>query len=343
MLERVTLACHGGGKAGLDDFEAARTRCGSFPQALGVRRCLPRPRGSTDVLAGYRVVRRIGGGGTGSVYAARDEYGADVALKVVANDAAAYGREVRALQALQHRNIVQMVDTQGGQEGKGPYLIVMELAEWGSLAGVVLRSAEAAAYVAEVASALQFIHERGYAHGDVKPGNILRFADGTVKLCDFGCCERPEAAAETRGRPRGTPAFMPPEAFQGTGSGWTAAVDSWGLAATSFCLVRGRPPFSVAGRGLFDSILYGRANLTACQGERGNDADDEADLANFVAWGLTKAPRGRPSMEQVLQHPWLTKAAALQHSDCSLARGCSSPGRQEPEGGSSPASSSQTC
>jgi serine/threonine-protein kinase len=164
----------------------------------------------------YRIVERIGAGGMGEVYRARDtKLNRHVALKVLpevfARDAermARFRREAQVLAALSHPNIATIY---GLEESKGHCVLVMELVEGRTLAdkigvaqgppsgnafqveqphrqkaGVALQVDGSLHIAKQIAEGLEYAHERGVIHRDLKPSNVNVRPDGTVKILDFG-------------------------------------------------------------------------------------------------------------------------------------------------------------
>lgn len=183
-------------------------------------------------LGHYRLVRRIGQGGMGTVYEAEDQrLHRRVALKVIrdAPDEAARGRlwrEARAAAKVNHPNICQLHEI--GDDGSTLYL-AMELLEGESLADRIGRGAlpppEARRIALDVLAALEALHANGVIHGDLKPSNVFLGAHA-VKLVDFGLAKAatPEAhaaidettpAPTVHGTVMGTPGYMSPERLRG--------------------------------------------------------------------------------------------------------------------------------
>ena len=145
-------------------------------------------------LGPYEIVSHLGAGGMGEVYRARDsKLGRSVAIKVlpsqVANDHEMldrFRREARVLASLNHPNIASIY---GFEDSDKPGL-VMELVEGQTLADRLRAGPmpvdEALPIAKQICEALEYAHERGIIHRDVKPANIKVNADGTVKLLDFG-------------------------------------------------------------------------------------------------------------------------------------------------------------
>jgi hypothetical protein len=209
-------------------FECAR--CGGVAKAPPMpcgcdaearRASLPR------TLAGkFEVIRRLGSGGMGVVYLARDTaLGRDVALKTLPaprdGSVARLRDEARAMAALNHRSLATIY---GLEVWRRTPVLVVEYLAGGTLNGRLshgpLPRAEVLALGIWLADALTYMHARGMLHRDLKPGNIGLTADGVMKLLDFGL-------SADSGTPAGTPAYLPPEALAGAPP--DAAVDLWGL------------------------------------------------------------------------------------------------------------------
>jgi eukaryotic-like serine/threonine-protein kinase len=190
----------------------------------------------TGQLVGhYRVLEKIGAGGMGEVFRARDErLGRDVALKLIrpaSNDnpdhLRRFEQEARAAAALSHPNILAIYDV--GFEGTVPY-IVSELLEGKNLRARLSEGrvpmAEAADYALQIAQGLTAAHDRLIVHRDLKPENLFLTKDGRIKILDFGVAKLQPPAADDRalenlttvtkqGAVIGTVAYMSPEQLRG--------------------------------------------------------------------------------------------------------------------------------
>jgi len=206
-------------------------------------------------LGRYQIAAELGTGGMGTVYRGTDPaIGRPVAIKVIAGvarsqDAAKLRerlrREARAAGALDHPNIVTVFDV--GEDEEVTY-IVMEFIQGVTLDELIqqtdglLPSERALTILAEAARALDFAHARGVIHRDIKPGNIMVRADGSVKLTDFGIASVPAAATLTApGDLPGTPSFISPEQLRGLEA--TARSDQFSLAVVAWMLLTGSKPF----------------------------------------------------------------------------------------------------
>jgi serine/threonine protein kinase len=216
------------------------------------------PLSAGDRVAGkYRLARRLGAGGMGQVWRARNETtGADVALKVLheAHDAALDARfrnEAKLGAMLSHRSIVRIFDLV--EEPDGTLVLVMELLRGDSLAEYLKRcgprsTREAVAIALPVLSALAHAHESGVVHRDVTPGNIFLAVDpdGQVipKLVDFGIAKLPTAGSLTLdGRALGTPRYMSPEQIRAAPD-VDGRSDLFSVAATIYETIVGASPFA---------------------------------------------------------------------------------------------------
>ncbi|MCB9568972.1 MAG: serine/threonine protein kinase [Myxococcales bacterium] len=191
----------------------------------------------------YEVGERIGVGGMGVVYSARDpELGRLVALKVLSSQRSADLKlrerllgEARTLARLSHPNVVQIYEV---GEHQGAIFLALELIEGETMARWQAREGRSwqeilAAYV-DAARGLAAAHQVGVVHGDVKPANILVGVDGRVRVADFGLARErgergatpiseepalpgPEVTTNPAGAIAGTPAYMAPEQLRGHG------------------------------------------------------------------------------------------------------------------------------
>ncbi|MFF1720922.1 serine/threonine-protein kinase [Streptomyces sviceus] len=208
----------------------------------------------------FELEARLGGGGMGTVWRARDlVLHRMVAVKEVRppdRDLAEYDpdsartlrervlREARALARIDHPNVVTIHHIVDGGEGTYPW-IVMELVSGGSLADRLAQgpmpSAEAARIGRGVLAALAAAHDAGIQHRDVKPANVLLRSDGRPVLTDFGIAAIRETTSLTvTGSIIGTPDFMAPERISGHEGG--AASDLWSLAMMLYTAVEGHHP-----------------------------------------------------------------------------------------------------
>jgi serine/threonine protein kinase len=210
------------------------------------------PRTASQVLGvtlndRYRVVEPISAGAMGAVYRAVDvENGAQVALKQSTNphNDSRFEAEARLLAALSHPRVVKILDHFGASSGQ---YLVMDLIQGVEL-GVLLKQRgapglpveQAIELVREACEALQYVHDQQIVHRDVKPQNLILSETGVV-LVDFGIARLMDDSQESQGTVGiGTPRFMAPEVF--AGGRVSARTDVFGIAATLWTLIAGRPP-----------------------------------------------------------------------------------------------------
>lgn len=222
-----------------------------------------------DAIGHYRIERKLGEGGMGVVYAARDErLHRDVAIKTL-RGAAALGdrdrvwREARAAAAVNHPNVCHVYEV--AEHGDTIY-IVMELLAGEALAARIARgplpTAEALTIGLGVLSALEALHARGIVHRDLKPANVFLTPHG-VKLLDFGLAHgvSVEPFSDVRltatGVVAGTPRYMAPEQLQGRPA--IVASDLFAFGAILYEMMSGRYAFD--GENVWDishAVLHGQ-------------------------------------------------------------------------------------
>ncbi|MCI0589915.1 MAG: protein kinase [Planctomycetes bacterium] len=196
----------------------------------------------------YEIVREIGRGASGVVVEARDlELGRPVALKLLTTagelspDARArFLREARAAARLSHPSIAAVYDANEA-------FIAMELVDGVDLAARPVRDPRVlASLVRDAALAAHYAHSRGIVHRDLKPANLIATSEvpPRVVVTDFGLAKGTETGADLSrsGSVVGTPAYMAPEQARG-GTGVDARTDVYGLGATLYDQLAGRPPF----------------------------------------------------------------------------------------------------
>jgi serine/threonine protein kinase len=215
-------------------------------------------------IGSYEVIDRLGAGGMGEVYRARDtRLGRTVALKVLRAGAdpellRRLDREARAASALNHPNIVHIYDVGVAASEAGAHYVVMEHVEGETLrrrlAGGSLPIPDVLDLGAQLADGLAKAHRAGIVHRDLKPENLMVTPDGLLKILDFGLAKRVVAplgdlaARETLSRHGtqagmllGTLEYMSPE--QASGRTVDYRTDQFSLGLILYEMATGRPPF----------------------------------------------------------------------------------------------------
>ncbi len=250
---------------------------------------------AAQIIAGrYRIAARIGSGGMGEVFRARDQVlGRTVAIKVLPEELAArpgfverFRAEAKAAARLSHPNAVQVHDW-GADEGS--YFMVMEYVRGRTLREVLaargrVEPAQAAAIIGQLLAALDAAHGSGLVHRDVKPENVLVTVGGEVKVTDFGIARIAEGAA-TSGDMLGTVSYAAPEQIRGEAV--DARADLYAAGCVLYELVTGSPPFE----GDVAHVL--NEHLTARVPAPSVEYPEAAPLDRVVAAATARDPAGR--------------------------------------------------
>ena len=213
-------------------------------------------------IGAYEITSRLGEGGMGVVFRARDsKLGRDVAIKALPEAFATdqdrlqrFLREAQALAALNHSNIAQIY---GLEDSTQPPCIVMELVQGETLADRLQRGpipvSEALPMAKQIVEALEAAHEKGIVHRDLKPGNVMVLPDGGIKVLDFGLAKVHEdqsaglsnsptmMSASMPGSILGTAAYMAPEQAKGLNADSRSDLFSFGCIL--FEMLTGRRAF----------------------------------------------------------------------------------------------------
>jgi eukaryotic-like serine/threonine-protein kinase len=226
-----------------------------------------------QAISNYRVIEKLGAGGMGEVYRARDaKLNRDVAIKILPEAfaqeeerVARFKREAQVLASLNHPNIAAIY---GLEESNGELALVMELVEGPTLADRIAAGPipldDALPIARQIAEGLEAAHERGIIHRDLKPANVKVTPDGTVKVLDFGLAKVFEGDSQATdlshsptlikgtqaGMILGTAAYMSPE--QAKGKAVDRRADIWALGCVLFEMLSGQQTFS--GETLTDTL-----------------------------------------------------------------------------------------
>ncbi len=250
------------------------------------------------VLGGrYELQQRLGAGASGVVHAALDrELGRKVAVKLLQRaflrdeDLTRFLREAEILARLEHPHVVPIHDR--GQSEEGWLYLVMPCLEGETLAARLARGplpvSAACQLGAAIGEALAAAHAQGVFHRDVKPSNVFVTSDQRALLLDFGIATRlGEGSLTVTGTTLGSPWYMAPEQAVGRARN-PGALDVYGLAATLYHALAGRPPYEGTGHEVLVRLVHEAPPPLA-----GLRPELPRDLVAIVEKGCERAPERR--------------------------------------------------
>ncbi|MEI7853655.1 MAG: serine/threonine-protein kinase [Planctomycetota bacterium] len=258
--------------ANIDDRDAL----GDFLEQIGLITAfqageLRNKRISDLVMANYLILDRLGEGGMGTVFRARHKrMRRIVALKVLnpeiqenPDHLQRFQREIETLARLNHPGVIQAYDADFGPSG---FFLVLELVEGSDLDGIVrkhgpLPVSEAIDAMIQSAKALQYVHDQGMVHRDIKPQNLMRNRQGDIKVADLGLVRLTEAESSDDHNKQGltqqftiagTLEFMAPEQAENT-SGVDNRADIYSLGCSLYYILAGKNVYT--GKSVMDKLM----------------------------------------------------------------------------------------
>ncbi|KAI0408822.1 hypothetical protein F4802DRAFT_604621 [Xylaria palmicola] len=268
-------------------------------------------------LKDYRLGECIGKGAFGAVYKAFNwGTGEAVAVKQIKlgnlpkSELRMIEAEIDLLKNLHHDNIVKYI---GFVKSADCLNIVLEYCENGSLHSICKAYGKfpenlVGVYMTQVLQGLQYLHDQGVIHRDIKGANILTTKDGKVKLADFGVSTSTLAGPDKEAQVVGTPYWMAPEIIELSGA--TPASDIWSLGCTVIELLSGKPPYHhlQAMPALFAIVNDDHPPLPEGVSSAARD---------FLMQCFQKDPNLRVSARKLLKHNWIV---GCRRSDAPVAK-----------------------
>ncbi|KAK4106088.1 kinase-like protein [Parathielavia hyrcaniae] len=215
--------------------------------------------------------------------------------------------EVAIMKKLNHPNLVQLIEVLDDPDDDTLYM-VLEMCKKGVVMKVGIGESATPYpeetcrhYFRDLILGIEYLHSQGVVHRDIKPDNLLLTEDNVLKIVDFGVSEIFERSNDMRtAKSAGSPAFLPPElcvAKHGDVSG--KAADIWSMGVSLYCLRYGRIPFERGGvLDIYEAITTETPKLPP---------DEGPDFVDLIGRLLEKDPGRRITMEELREHPWVTK------------------------------------
>ncbi|KAG8222269.1 hypothetical protein J437_LFUL001467 [Ladona fulva] len=271
-------------------------------------------------LSDFEIGRPLGKGKFGNVYLGREKKSKYVvAIKVLFKSQIISSgvehqlrREIEIQSHLRHPNIIRMF---GYFHDEARVYIILEFAPKGELYKLMKEQPNgrfdeerAATFIAQIASALQYCHQRKVIHRDIKPENLLLGLNGEVKIADFGWSVH--APSSRRDTLCGTLDYLPPEMVEGKKH--DNQVDLWSLGVLCYEFLVGKPPFEAATfEETYLNIRRARYRFPSFVSEGACD---------LVSKLMVKEPSSRLPLAMVLQHPWIKANAKFDPPAASSRR-----------------------
>uniref|UniRef100_A0A1I7Z5K3 Aurora kinase n=1 Tax=Steinernema glaseri TaxID=37863 RepID=A0A1I7Z5K3_9BILA len=272
------------------------------------------------VLDDFEIGRSLGRGKFGTVFLARDRKSKFVvALKVITKKqiekysmVSQIGREVSIQYEMRHKNILRLY---GYFHDKIRMYIVLEFAGRGNLFDVMKKLKKfpgnrAAFYISQVVSAVQYCHEKGVFHRDLKLENLLLTEKEVIKLADFGWSVQVDASDIRRSTTCGTLDYICPEMLDEKPH--THTVDNWSVGVLLYEFIAGHAPFAVEGAA--DTIQ----RIRDVQYDFTEEFED--GVKDIVSRLLVREPEKRMPLLEVLAHEWVVNGSKMYELELEMKR-----------------------
>lgn len=258
-----------------------------------------------DIKTLFNFDKWIGDGKFGTVFLAhpRSDPKSSVAVKLIPQKSFSHRieKELHLLKSISHPNLIRYISA---YKDRSFFYIVTEYCEGGELFKKIvdqngLGELEACGVVANLLSAVKFLHDRDICHRDIKPENILfkRHNDDQIKLIDFGLSKQLNEGERMK-KKVGTPYYLAPEVLE---EDYGKEIDLWSIGVVTYVLLCGYPPFYGSGpKELFTNIY--NVNYEFCEEDWEHISEEARD---FIARLLIKWPEDRMTLTEAMSHPWI--------------------------------------
>ena len=264
------------------------------------------------LLKKYNKGRFLGKGGFARVYEFTDlDTKSVIAGKIIEKASLTKSRarqklmsEIKIHKSLNHSNIVKFEHFFEDTEN---VYILLELCTNQTLTELMRRrkrltEVEVQCYINQVISALRYLHSHRVIHRDIKLGNLFLSDKMEIKMGDLGLATKLEYDGERKRTICGTPNYIAPEILEGK-TGHSYEVDVWSLGVLAYTLLVGRPPFETTDI----KTTYRRIRMNSYSFPEQVTLSEEAK--NFVKFILITDPAARPTLDQIMEYPFLRKGS----------------------------------
>lgn len=220
--------------------------------------------------------------------------------------------EISIMRRMRHKNVLELVEVINDDE-KDKMYIVLEFAGAGSLQQLIdshpdkrLPLFQVRSFFVQLIDGLEYIHNQGIIHRDIKPGNLMITPDGILKISDFGVAEELDKFnnSDVTSRSLGSPAFQPPQIAAGSEAFSGFKLDTWAVGVTLYYLVIGQLPFQGNNVcNLFENIAKATYTIPDWVKE---------PLRGLIQGMLDPNENTRFSLQQIKDHQWVKKGDSLE-------------------------------